>query len=260
MNHWNAVILSGDRAENDPVARVANVSCKAEAKIAGEMLLERILNALANSTCIDKIVSVGPDPEILKDRPAVEELLKKYDANIIAPAKGPSESALQGIQTFSSYPTLVVTCDVPLLNSKIIDDYCLQVEAINADFVIGAVQFECITSLLPRISKTTYKLDSQPTCFANLFSVLNPDGLKAINFWRSVETSRKKPLEVINRVGWTSVIRYKLGLLGGEEAAAKLSDKTEAKIRIEHFEQPEIAIDVDSAYDFKLLDDYINSR
>ena len=260
MNHWNAVILSGDRAHNDPVASVAGVSCKAEAKIAGVMLLERILDALSRSASVNKIVSVGPDPKILKNRVVVDKLLKKYNAQTISPAIGPSESALRGVQKFSSYPTLVITCDLPLLDSTIIDHYCRQVENIDADFVIGAVHFENIENLLPHISKTTYTLDRQPTCFANLFSVLTPSGLNAINFWRSIENSRKKPLEVVNRVGWTSVLRYKFGWLSTEGAAAKLSDKTGSRIKIEHFSQAEIALDVDSARDYEILGDYIKKR
>ena len=257
MEHWNAIVLAGDRAESNPVAKIAQVACKAEAKLAGKTQLERVFSALAQSKSIKEIYSLGPDENIVQNKLEIDNLIKKYNVHRLPVASGPSISALNGLQHSAYYPALVLTCDLPLLDSKLIDRYCQQMINVDADFVIGAVEEKLIKELLPTLKKTVYQFSGRSLCFANLFSVLTKSGLRAIEFWRDVEASRKKPLEVIRRVGWISVLRYKLGLLNASHAARQLSNKTGARIAIENIVLPELAIDVDSVHDYQLLEAYL---
>ncbi len=252
--------MAGDRLEHDPVAGFAKVSCKAEVSIAGKTMLERVISALANSISVGQIITVGPDKDVLKRNASLRALMSENNVYTMSAATGPSLSAQQGVLQSSSYPTLITTCDVPLLTPQLVDQYCQQVSALNADFVIGAVEHKYIRNLLPLLKKTTYQFGKQPLCFANLFAVLTESGIKAINFWRTIETSRKKPLEVIRQVGWTSIMRYKLGALDTMQAARQLSCKTDANIIIEKFAYPELAIDVDSVDDYKILQEFLNQE
>ena len=260
MKPWNAVVLAGDRAEDNPVAKIAGVVCKAEAELAGKMQLERVFSALAQSTAINKIYSVGPDENFTQNKLQLNNLFEKYCVHRLPVAAGPSVSALRGLQQSAHYPTLILTCDLPLLQPSLIDRYCQQMTEVNADFVIGAVEEKLIKELLPSLKKTVYRFGGQSLCFANLFSVLTESGLRAIEFWQDIEGSRKKPLEVIRRVGWTSVMRYKLGMLDISQAAQQLSRITGAQVAIENIIQPELAIDVDSADDYELLQSYLRAQ
>ena len=257
MEYWNAVVLAGDRAENNPVAKIAQVACKAEARLAGKTQLERVFSALAQSKAVKEIYSVGPDEQFIQNTLELNDLFEKYAVHRLPVASGPSISALSGLQQSAHYPTLVLTCDLPLLHPTLIDHYCQQIINVDADFVIGAVEEKLIKELLPTLRKTVYQFGGESLCFANLFSVLTKSGLRAIEFWQDIEGSRKKPLEVIRRVGWASVLRYKLGLLDISQAARQLSNKTGARIAIENIIQPELAIDVDSAHDYELLQTYL---
>ena len=258
MKKWNAVILAGDRSKTDSVAQHTQVNCKAEVVLAGKTLLERVIVALAKSTHISKIFTVGPDPAIVKNIERLNELLKRYNITSLPIAEGPSLSALQGVQASSNYPTLVLTCDLPLLNTELVECYFERIAEANADFVIGAVEHKYIAKLLPNLKKTSYLFGSQSVCFANLFAVLSEKGMHAIQYWQDIEGSRKKPLAVIKRVGWTSVLRYKAGLLDIDHAAQQLSRKTGARIAILDIDFPELAIDVDSVDDFEQLQNYLS--
>ena len=258
MKKWNAVILAGDRSKQDSVAQHAKVNCKAEVVLAGKTLLEHVIAALADSSSISKIFTVGPDPAIVKNIERLNEVFERYNITPLPIAEGPSRSALRGVKASSRYPTLVLTCDLPLLNANLIERYCGLIAEANADFIIGAVEYKQITRLFPSLKKTNYMFGSQSLCFANLFAVHSEKGLRAIQFWQDIEGSRKKPLEVIKRVGWTSVLRYKAGLLNIDHAAQQLSRKTGARIAILNIDFPELAIDVDSVDDFEQLQNYMS--
>ena len=99
--------------------------------------------------------------------------------------------------------------------------------------------------------------DFAAVCFANVFAVLNTDGVKAIEYWQDVEESRKRPIELIRKIDWLSILSYKLGRLSLSQVADKLSNKVGARLVIENFSVPELAIDVDSAHDYKVLSEYL---
>jgi GTP:adenosylcobinamide-phosphate guanylyltransferase len=257
MTTWNAVVLAGDRGDSDPVAKAANVSGKAAAKLQNITLIERVLSALHQSNSINKIFVVGPSQQCIDNNSDVRAVLEKYNVDTIKPAKGPSASAMRGVLASARYPTLVVTCDLPLLNAVMIDDYCQQVINVKADFVVGAIDYVLIGESVSALKKTKYKFNGQAVCFANLFAVMNPQGIKAIEYWQDVEESRKRPIELIRKIDWMSILSYKLGRLSLPQVANKLSKKVGAKLVIEDFSVPELAIDVDSAHDYEVLCDYL---
>lgn len=254
---WNAVVLAGDRGVNDPVAKAAHVYGKAAASMGKTTLLEHVITALDQSKSIDKIFALGPSQQCLEHHTEIHRMLDKYQVEILAPAKGPSASALRGVLASGHYPTLVVTCDLPLIEPLMIDNYCRQLKNVEADFVVGAIDHALIAEKMTTLKKTKYQFNEQAVCFANLFAVLKPQGVKAIEYWQSVEDSRKKPLKLIRKIDWLSILSYKLGRLTLAQVAHKLSQKVDAKLVIENFSVPELAIDVDSAHDYEVLTAYL---
>ncbi len=257
MKKWNAVILAGDRGPSDPVANVAKVSGKALVKLNRVTLIERIVNVLNEVECIDQIFSIGPDKDCLVGCEEVTSMFKRYQVKYLEPEKGPSSSALMGVKASAYFPTIIVTSDLPLLDAKNIEDYCNRIAEKDADFVVSAVAYSSINTLLPELKKTRYRFSDHEVCFANVFAVLKPPGMKALEYWQAVEQSRKNPLEVIRKIDWWSVLLYKLGRLNLEQASKKLSHKLGAKLLIEKSVVPELAIDIDSLHDFHILTNYI---
>ncbi len=257
MKTWNAVVLAGDREGSDPVAQAANVTGKAAAKLQNITLIERVVSALNQSNSINKIVALGPSQQCLNKHSYVSDVLDEYGVEVLAPANGPSASAMRGVLASADYPTLVVTCDLPLLEPSMIDAYCQQVINVDADFVVGAIDYALIEEKVSALKKTKYQFSGQAVCFANIFAVLNPQGVKAIKYWQSVEESRKKPIELIRKIDWLSILSYKLGRLSLTQVADRLSKKVDANLVIENFSAPELAIDIDSAHDYEVLSNYL---
>ena len=257
MKQWNAVILAGDRGPSDPVARAANVEGKAFAMLQDKTLMERVVSVLHESVYVNKIYTVGPKQGYLVKHPRIQSFLEKHAVHMVDPAAGPSASAIKGVMQSAFYPTLLVTCDLALLNANLVDEYCVKMSQVEADFVACAVDYQQIHKKIPALKKTQYHFDRQTVCFANVFSVLSASGLKAIEYWQDVEQSRKKPIELINKIDWLGVLKYKFGRLSLNQAASRLSSKVGARLEIATMSQPELAIDVDSAHDYRVIQDYL---
>lgn len=257
---WNAVILAGDRGSTDPVATAAGVEGKAFAKLKGYTLFERIITVLTDCKHIEKIYAVGPSQAYLSNYPSVRSCVEQHDVELIEPANGPSASAILGVLQSSHYPTLIVTCDLALLSSEILEDYCMALSEEKADFVATAIDYQCINAMIPELKKTQYKFAKQSVCFANVFAVLTPQGLRALEYWQDVEKSRKKPIQLIRKIDWLSLLNYKIGRLSLEQVAEKLSIKVGANLKIVSMRHAELAIDVDSAADYRIMQAYFSSR
>gem|GEM_PF-627195 len=254
---WNAVILAGDRGLSDPVASVAGVEGKAFAKLQDTTLIERMISVLHECDSVNEIYTVGPSQKYLADNAAVQSFIEQHNVCLLEPAPGPSASAMRGIMRSSFYPTLLVTCDLALLSSEVLDQYCKTMIDINADFVASAIDYQKVHEKIPELKKTQYQFGNKVVCFANVFAVLGPDGLKAIDYWQEIEKSRKKPIQLIRKIDWLSLLQYKLGRLSLDQVALKLSEKVGARLKVQCMPNPELAIDVDSAHDYQVMQKFL---
>jgi molybdopterin-guanine dinucleotide biosynthesis protein A len=258
MSLWNAVVLAGDRGPTDPVAQMADVSCKAATPFLDITLLERVVTALESSRSVESIIVVGPNKEALRDSPHLAPCLDNDRVTYLSPANGPSASAIRGINEARYRPTLLLTCDLPLLSGELIDAFCQSAQSQDSDFVVTAVDYHCIEKFLPAIKKTRYQFKDKQVCFANLFAVLREPGLRVIEYWQDIENSRKKPIEIIRKIDWIGLLGYKLKLLTLERIAEKLSNKVDANITIQASDVANYALDVDSADDYRIFLDYFD--
>lgn len=254
---WNAVILAGDRGLSDPVASVAGVEGKAFAKLQDVTLIERIISVLHECDSVNKIYAVGPNQKYLASRVNVRSFLEQHDVCLLEPESGPSASAMRGVTQSDFYPTLIVTCDLALLSAKVLDEYCMTMIDISADFVACAIDYQKVHEKIPELKKTQYQFGNKVVCFANVFAVLTHEGLKAIDYWQEVEKSRKKPIQLIRKIDWLSLLQYKLGRLSLDQVALKLSEKVDANLKIQCLANPELAIDVDSAHDYRVIQKFL---
>jgi molybdopterin-guanine dinucleotide biosynthesis protein A len=251
----NAVVLAGDRGAEDPLLQHTNISNKAEIILGGITQLERVLIALSNARHIDQIFVVGPNKKQASEN--IYQLSSKYKAILVPMASGPSASAMQGLNASGSFPSLVLTCDLPLLTADHIDSYCQQIFKQSADFVIGAVHYELIASQFPELRKTIYRFSSDLVCFANIFAVNSVKGMKAVDFWREMEVLRKNPLQIIAKLGWKNILRYKLHRLKLTSVATILSEHVGAQVAIENIACAALAVDVDSIHDYEVMSSYL---
>lgn len=256
MNHnrpFTAIVLAGDRAPDDPVARAAGVQCKALVPVGGIPMVIRVLNALAQSQAIGDRILCGPQWQAVEMNNELCSLIASGTVAWHEAYATPSVSAYTVIQSLlQDQPVLLVTADHALLNARVIDYFCSAARARGADVVVGLAAHDLVATAYPRMRRTVLKFQDGGVCGCNMYAVLTARGRSLIQFWSQVEGLRKKPVRLISMLGWMSVLRFVFGWLSLPQALAGLSRRLNLSIDVIMLPFPEAALDVDSIGDWEL--------
>ncbi len=258
---FSVVILAADRELNDPVAKASAVSCKALTPVSGRAMVLRVLDALKEADEVGDRVLAGPAMESVEQNAELNELISTGQVQWSAPQATPSSSAFGVLQSLpESVPVLVTTADHALLTASMVDHFCSTARNSGCDVVVGVARHELVAEAFPETLRTVTKLKDGGFCGCNLFAFLTPQARYAADFWREVESERKKPLRVVKVMGWMAVLRYLFGQLTLDDAMARLSRRMNLKVGVVEMPFAEAAVDVDKVDDWLLVESVLAER
>jgi CTP:molybdopterin cytidylyltransferase MocA len=87
-----------------------------------------------------------------------------------------------------------------------------------------------------------------------------PRSDRAAQFWRRIEQERKKPLRMMQILGWWTIVRYLLGRITLDNGLEKLSHKMQIGVRAVQLPFPQAAIDVDTEDDWHFVQSLAQSK
>ncbi len=242
----SVLILAGQRAGvTDPLCEAAGVSHKAEIPIAGVPMLERVVTALRAAKM--------PEPFFVSGYP------KSALSNVPSGA-GPADSVALALNHIDQYPCLVTTCDHALLTADMVEIFIEGAQAAGTDICVGMATESVIQAEYPETKRTYLRFSDQAVSGCNLFYIANEDGLKAIEFWKSVQHLRKNPFKLARKVGVAIGVKYAAGRLSLDDAFAYAADRigiTAAPVLLPY---AEAAIDVDKPSDLELVEEILEMR
>jgi len=258
---FSAIILAADRELNDPVAKAAKVSCKALTPVGGRPMVLRVLDALKKAREVGQRILVGPVESALVENSELNELVCSSQVDWISPQTSPSLSAFSALQSLpEEVSILVTTADHALLSAAMVDHFCAAARNSGCDVVAGVARYDLIAEAFPDTLRTVTKLKDGGFCGCNMFAFLTPQARSAANFWRKVESERKKPLRVVKVIGWSAVFRYLCGQLTLDYALAQLSKRMNLKVGVIEMPFAEAAVDVDKVADWILVESILAKR
>ncbi|HEX6111404.1 MAG TPA: nucleotidyltransferase family protein [Geminicoccaceae bacterium] len=258
---FTALVLAGSRGPDDPVAMVAGVAHKCLAPVAGVPMVVRVVEALAASPGIGRIAVALHDPALLEQLPALPPLIAAGRCRLLPTAATPSLSVLRALDELPDpLPLLVTTGDHPLLTPEIVAHFGAAARRTGADLVAGLTPASAIKTAYPDAQRTYLRFRDERYSGANLFAVLQPEGRRAVVFWRRVEQERKRPWRLVRAFGWQRLLAYLLGRLTLDDALARASHVIGARVAAVVMPQPEAAIDVDKPADLELAQSILARR
>lgn len=250
QSSFTAIVLSGDRHPNDPLTIATGATCKALVEIDGEPMVLRVLNTLAASCSIQRLVLSGPQRHCLQDQTCIEQLINSGKISWLQPEATPSTSAYYAMQTVDAgQPVLITTADHPLLTTEIVNRFCSDSRARSLDVVVGICEYDRVKEAFPGIKKTVMKFKDGNYCGCNLFAFMTSQARRLADSWRRVESERKNPLKVIKLLGLLSLVQYFTGTLTLKKALNRVSNEFGLRIGVVLLPYPEAAVDVDSVAD-----------
>jgi CTP:molybdopterin cytidylyltransferase MocA len=256
----NALILAGSRGPDDPLAKAANVSHKALLPVAGVPMLLRVVEALRAMPGIARIYVCIENERVVLQVPVLEALHRDRALEILPAADSPATSVAAALRHIElTQPLLVTTGDHPLLTPAILQRFVDSAPK-DCDLAVALAPADIVAATYPGAVRTFYRLGKQRFSGCNLFLVRSSNVEHVANFWRRMETHRKRPLRLIWEIGPLALIKVLLGLMDADQAFAYLSKKAGAIIR--HVELPvaEAAVDVDKPADLELVERIFASR
>ncbi len=258
---FTAVVLAADRGPDDPVANAAGVRCKSLTPVDGTPMVLRVLDALVASPQINARILCGPPRSILEQEPDLRQLITSGKVGWRENQATPSASALHVLESMpDETPVFLTTADHALLNSPMVDYFCSRARTSDCDVVVGVALHETVKAAYPETRRTAIRLQDAAYCGCNLFAFLTPQARLAADFWRRIETRRKKPLRMITVLGWATILRYLLGHLSLAQALDRISQRMGIKAGAVIMPFPEAAIDVDSPGDWQLVEKIVGAR
>lgn len=258
---FTAIVLAGDRAPDDPVARAAGVQHKALAPVGGVPMVLRVLGALAEAQAIGDRILCGPEWRAVKANDELYHLCASGQVKWVEARATPSSSVDAVMQALpEDHAVLVVTGDHALLHTRLIDYFCSEARMRDADVVVGLAAYDLVAAAYPEMRRTVLRFRDGGICGCNLYAFLTARGRSLIRFWGQVEGLRKRPLRLISTLGWVPALGFVLGWLSLRQALARLSQRLDLSINVVMLPFPEAALDVDTISDWKLAEKIAGGR
>ncbi|MEQ8231418.1 MAG: NTP transferase domain-containing protein [Gammaproteobacteria bacterium] len=256
-----AIVLAGERPGGNALARALHIDAGVLAPVAGRTCLEHVLAALRGSSAISGGVLVGPRAEVRERSAVVTMLLAPGDFTWMAPATGPAASARAAFaQLGAAGPVLLTSGDHALLTPRLVDDFCTQADAVDADLVTGLVSWERVHAAWPESRRTLLQFSDGARCGSNLFLLRTPRAAAVLEFWRAVERERKHPWRIARYLGIGVMLRYLGRRLGCAAAFEEVSRRAGATVGHVMLDDPCAAVDVDSIDDRALAERILRAR
>jgi GTP:adenosylcobinamide-phosphate guanylyltransferase len=228
--------------------------------VAGKSALQRVMDALSEAGQVGDGILCGPSKDVYQSAPEFEEILSGTAFRWLEPDLGPSASAIKAIKALDQYPVLLTTGDHALLTPELVDRFCQQASAAEGDVVVGLAPYSIVHSAFPQSKRTVQRYSDGSFCGTNLFAVLNPNGLAALEFWKSVEADRKKPWKIAHKLGIGFLLRCALRTVSLQQALDELSRRCACRASYVLINSARAAVDVDTVADRDLAESILTGQ
>jgi molybdopterin-guanine dinucleotide biosynthesis protein A len=242
-----ALVLAGTRAGGDPLAAHAGVSHKALIQIGGRTMLERVVSALVDVPEVARVVVAIERPELVAALPAMPKAVTAMPAS-----SGPSASVAAALDAHRT-PMLVTTADHALLRAAWISEFLSKVPT-AADAVVALARKDAVTAAAPNTQRTYLRFADGDYSGCNLFLLSTPAAGRVVRLWQDIEAQRKRPVQMLRRLGIGYALRYRLGRLTLAQALGRLGELAgDAQVSACALNDGRAAIDVDKPADLELV-------
>lgn len=256
-----ALVLAGRRGGEDPLARAAGVSHKCLIPVGGRPMLVRVLTALAGCRAIGLIGVSIDDPDAARAVIAAMPADTVARVRVFSSADSPSASVSAGMDELDQPPPLLVTtADHPLLTPELVELFIAEAALSGADLAVGMAPAASVLAAYPEAKRTWLRFRDGRYTGCNLFAFLTAESRGVLDFWRRIESERKRPLRIVRAFGVTSLVAYLSGRLTLAAALRRASHRVGADVRAVVLRQADAAVDVDKEEDLALVEQILVDR
>jgi hypothetical protein len=213
-------------------------------------MLARVLAALAAAPGVGRILVAIDRPELLASLPDCGK-----PVTAVPTASGPSATVAAVLEAEGA-PLLVTTADHALLQADWIAEFLDAAhtgEAAQADALLALARRESVLAAVPDTRRTWLRFADGSYSGCNLFLLRTSAAAGVVRLWQQIESQRKRPLQLLGRLGFSYVLRYRFGWLTLVRALRRLGTLSGARLAPVILSDGRAAIDVDKPADLELV-------
>ena len=251
---FRAVVLAGERPGVSVLIRALGLRASVLVDVAGKSALQRVLEALHGAQSVAGGLVCGPEVAVIRSSREFDVILLDSGFDWLSPEAGPSASAIKAIVHLQHYPVLLTTGDHALLTPALVDEFCHRALLVGGDIVTGLTPYAGVKAAYPGSHRTIQKYSDGEYCGTNLFAVMNPAGLAALEFWLRVEALRKNPWKIARHLGLGFLLAYVTRRVSLHQALQQFSKLCGCTANYVPIYSPRAAVDIDSVADRDLAE------
>ncbi|MCW5749954.1 MAG: nucleotidyltransferase family protein [Alphaproteobacteria bacterium] len=255
-----ALILAGSRGPDDPVAALGGVSHKAMVPVLGRPMLLRVVETLAGSGLVGRIIVQIERPELPASLPELAALQAGGRLAVEMAAASPSRSLLKAFRDHPEVPSwIVTTADHPLLDAAMLRHFW-QALPPGTEAAAALASAQTIGRAYPGTRRTYLKFRDRRVSGCNLFAFRGPNVARVPDFWIALERHRKRPWRMAWEIGPLVTLAFLCRLLSQAQVFRILSRRIGVRAVAIDMPFAEAAIDVDKAEDLALVEKILARR
>lgn len=255
------VMAASRRGVDDPVARIQGLSHKCLVTLDGQVMLERVLEALVDSGCFGKIHVSVDQADILTATPAMKAWVDEGRAVFVQSHGNLADSVLKAVAEIDNpLPMVITTGDNALHTPDIIRDFVRDVHASKADAVVGFTSEEVVLQDYADSGLAFHRLKDGGFSSCNLYGLKTPNSLKAVKIFEGGGQFGKRHMRILKAFGVWPFVIYKLKLKGLSGLLDAIGRRMKVSVDVSWLDYPWGPIDVDHKHSFDLTEATLAKR
>ena len=257
---FTSVVLAGERPGRSAISQALDLPASVLVDVAGKPSLQRVLEAIAGAREAEAGLVCGPAASVYHNHSGLRHMVESSGFQWLAPAQGPSASAIRAVEALKRFPVFITAGDHALLTPELIDRFCKEAATTGGDFVAGFVPYALVQKAYPESRRTVHRYRDGAVCGSNLFAVFNHQGVQALRFWQAVEMERKRPWKIAQKLGPLFLLRFLARQVSLADALKRLSRLSGCTVAAVEVDSAQAAVDVDSLADRDLAERILRDR
>ncbi|MCB2065128.1 MAG: nucleotidyltransferase family protein [Erythrobacter sp.] len=249
------VMAASRRGVDDPVAKIQGLSHKCLVEIDGQVMLERVLEALVDSSCFNTIHVSVDHIDILTATPRMAGWVDEGRVVFVQAHGNLADSVLKALDHIpEALPLVITTGDNALHTPEIIRDFVRDAHASQADAVVGMTRESVVLREYANSGLAFHRLKDDGFSSCNLYALKTPNATKAVQIFEGGGQFGKRHMRILKAFGLWPFVIYKLKLKDFDGLLASISKRLKVKVDTSWLEYPWGPIDVDHEHSFNLTE------
>jgi 2-C-methyl-D-erythritol 4-phosphate cytidylyltransferase len=199
---YTALVLAASRGSQDPLAVAGGVSHKCFIDIAGQPMLRRVVQSVADSGRVGRII-VQIEPESMEE---AKKLLAPLGVDKITTYTPSSTSIGTSVAAVAeafpdSLPLVITTGDNALHTGEMFKFFCDALDDLKVDAALGMTPASYVMEKYPEGNRAFHRFRDGGFSSCNLYALLTPHGFDAAKVFNSGGQFGKKPKRLIGAFG-----------------------------------------------------------